>query len=67
MSKLFAKYTVYRVRDGQIMDDCFVLRPKNDPAALAAIQRYIEATQDRELADDLSAWIAPILRERDSL
>jgi hypothetical protein len=48
---LYAKYEV-RKRDEQV-EDCFVLEPKDDRAARAALKAYAAATENDELAEDL--------------
>lgn len=52
---LYSKYTV--LEDGEPVEDCFVLEPADDPAAIAAIEAYADATNDESLAEDLRAWI----------
>lgn len=47
-------YRKYRVeKDGEEIEDCFVLEPENDAAARMALGAYADATDDEELADDL--------------
>jgi hypothetical protein len=48
---LHAKYEVYR--DGEEIEDCFVLEPDNDPAAQVALRAYAMATGNDDLAEDL--------------
>lgn len=55
---LYGKYAVFE--DGEPVEGCFVLEPESDPAALAAMKTYAQATDDHELAEDLEAWIAAI-------
>lgn len=54
------KYNVFKVSDGSPVYDCFVLRPDRDKAALAALQRYAEVTENKELARDILKWIRDI-------
>ncbi|WHY76245.1 hypothetical protein QNH20_19260 [Neobacillus sp. WH10] len=35
----------------------FVLKPSEDPAAIAAIKKYAEVTEKKELSDDLINWM----------
>jgi len=51
---LFSKYIVRKTSDGSPVDNCFVLRPDKDPAAVTAIRAYAEATDNSFLADDLA-------------
>ncbi len=59
---LYQKYEVYRsaggdsISPGKRVDGCFVLKPREDAAALAAIIHYAELTPDDKLRDDLYAW-----------
>jgi len=47
-------YTKYEVRkDGEPVEDCFVLEPGDDRAARAALKAYAAATENDDLADDL--------------
>jgi hypothetical protein len=46
-----------------ILDDCFVLRPKKDAAARAALLAYADHTPDKNLARDLRAWITRAYQE----
>lgn len=54
---LKVKYNVYKTKDGALVNNCFVLRPDKDPAAVVALQAYAGATGNRELAHDLLAWV----------
>ena len=48
---LYAKYDV--TKDGESVEDCFVLEPEDDRAARAALKAYAAATENDELAEDL--------------
>jgi len=37
---LRVKYNVTKVSDGSVVNDCFVLRPDKDPAAVAVLRAY---------------------------
>ncbi len=54
---LYGKYLVVKVVDGTVIEDCFILRPDKDPAAVVALQAYATATENRTLADDLYKWV----------
>lgn len=54
---LYAKYMVIKVVDGTVIEDCFILRPDKDPAAVKALQAYAEATENKVLANDIYAWV----------
>lgn len=55
---LYAKYEVYK--DGEEVEDCFVLEPESDPAAREALVAYAMHTDSDELATDLAEWVADI-------
>jgi hypothetical protein len=52
---LHEKYDVYE--DNEPVQDCFVLRPHNDPAAKEALLVYAEQTDNKALAQDLRDWV----------
>ncbi len=54
---LKAKYHVFKANTGEIVNNCFVLRPDKDPAAIAAIQVYASTTSNKDLASDLIQWV----------
>ena len=58
MSGLYKKYDVQR--DGESVDECFVLRPETDDAARSALVAYAQHTPNQELADDLWEWVRRI-------
>lgn len=53
---LYGKYDVRK--DGDRVDDCFVLEPSSDPAAREALRAYAESTENEALADDLREWVS---------
>ena len=61
MTKLYAKYKVIKNSTNEEVDGCFVLRPKNDPAAFKALVIYAQEADDEELANDLLFWLAEIV------
>lgn len=52
---LYEKFEVYR--GGELVDDCFVLRPEVDPAAYEALKTYADETDNETLGADLREWI----------
>lgn len=56
---LMAKYIVHKAKTGETVNNCFVLRPDRDAAAVAAIRTYAAATKNRTLAADLIQWVGP--------
>lgn len=51
------KYMIIKVVDGTAIEDCFVIHPGKDPAAVAALQAYAQATENRMLADEIYRWV----------
>ncbi|MNI77694.1 hypothetical protein D3C73_1340050 [compost metagenome] len=59
MSKgLYNKYMVFKSNTGEVVEECFVLRPQKDPAARIALLEYASATYNTELAQDISLWLS---------
>lgn len=54
---LCVKYDVKKVETGETVNNCFVLRPDKDPAAVAALRTYARVTPNKALANDIMAWI----------
>ena len=54
---LYVKYHVTKIRDGKVVDGCFVLRPDIDPAAVEALRVYAKTTDNRMLAHDINVWM----------
>ncbi len=54
---LYDKYVVIKVVDGTVIENCFILKPDSDPAAVKALQAYAAATDNKVLAADLFAWV----------
>lgn len=60
---LYDKYIVIKVVDGTVIENCFILRPDKDPAAVKALQAYAAATENKVLANDIYAWVGkPMLK-----
>lgn len=53
---LYSKYEVKKRSDGTPVNNCFVLRPDRDDAAIAAMLAYADATSDSQLAKELREW-----------
>ena len=53
------KYIVRNAETGRAVENCFVLRPEKDLAAVAAIRAYAAATDNTILAADLLEWVGP--------
>ena len=51
------KYIVLKADTGKCVDNCFVLRPDKDAAAVAALRAYAEATDNETLATDIINWV----------
>lgn len=60
---LYEKYEVYK--DGERVEDCFVLEPANDRAAWRALEVYASVTENEELAADLDDLLARTEDEHD--
>lgn len=61
---LYAKYEV--TKNGERVENCFVLEPENDSAAREALIRYAEETDDEQLADDLREWVTSLCTRGDA-
>lgn len=57
MEGLKIKYDVFKVNTGEPVYNCFVLRPSIDKAAIEALKRYAEVTENKELAGDIIVWV----------
>ena len=56
-SGLKAKYLVFKGDTGEKLENCFVLRPEKDPAAVEALRAYARATGNQTLAEDIYNWV----------
>lgn len=62
------KFVVKHYRRGDLLDgEAFVLVPERDPAAIAALRAYADATPDPELAERLQAWTSMFDDEAQSI
>lgn len=62
-SGLYEKYDVRK--DGEPVEDCFVLEPEDDPAARVALSAYAGHTDDEDLRSDLNGWLHQIWNRQD--
>ena len=54
---LKAKYLVFKADTGEIVENCFVLRPDKDTASIVALRAYASATDNETLAKDIYNWV----------
>lgn len=57
---LRCKYIVRKADSGEYVEDCFVLRPQKDRAAIVALVAYAGATDNEILRDDILQWVERI-------
>lgn len=62
---LKVKYRVFKVRNNEPIENCFVLRPDKDPAARAALECYANKTPNDQLAWDILKWLESMGGEKD--
>lgn len=60
---LYDKYMVIKVVDGTVIENCFILRPDKDPAAVKALQAYAAETENNVLANEIYAWVGKLLQK----
>lgn len=51
------KFLVFKSDTGEMIENCFVLRPDKDQAAVAALRAYAGATDNKTLANDIIDWV----------
>lgn len=51
------KYLVFKSDTGEMVENCFVLRPGKDPAAVEALRAYARATDNATLSADIVNWV----------
>lgn len=51
------KYIVLKAGTGERVENCFVLRPDKDSAAVAALRAYARFTENKTLANDIINWV----------
>lgn len=55
---LYSKYKVFKASTGeQVKEKCFVLIPSKDKAARHALLSYAAFTDDKQLGEDIEAWV----------
>lgn len=54
---LKAKYLVFKADTGKVVDNCFILCPDKDAAAVEALRAYANATDNKTLAEDIYRWV----------
>jgi uncharacterized Zn finger protein (UPF0148 family) len=58
---LYNKYQIINRETGNEADgQYFVLKPVNDPAARAALMAYAEASDNQQLAMDITVWVSSL-------
>ncbi|WP_289141511.1 hypothetical protein [uncultured Brevibacillus sp.] len=62
---LVVKYDVRKVDTGKLVNNCFVLRPDKDPAAIDALIEYALRTENVELQQDIAVWLKQIAGKED--
>lgn|GEM_PF-6899270 len=50
---------MFKAKDNFPVENCFVLCPDRDPAAVAALTAYAKATDNKQLREDILNWITP--------
>lgn len=51
------KYIVFKSDTGEMVENCFVLRPDKDHAAVAALRAYAGVTENETLSADIINWV----------
>lgn len=51
------KYIVFKSDTGEMVENCFVLRPDKDPAAVAALRAYAGVSGNETLSADIINWV----------
>ena len=54
---LKAKYLVFKADTGAKVDNCFILRPDKDSAAVEALRAYARNAENETLAQDIYDWV----------
>lgn len=61
---LYVKYDVKKAGTDEVVNDCFVLRPDRDPAAVAALMMYASVTDNKQLSQDMFHWLKMCEQEK---
>ena len=51
------KFLVFKSDTAEMVEDCFVLRPDKDPAAVEALRAYARTTDNATLSADIVNWV----------
>lgn len=51
------KYLVFKSNTGEMVENCFVLQPDKDSAAVEALRAYARATDNAVLSADILNWV----------
>lgn len=51
------KFLVFKSDTGEMVENCFVLRPDKDPAAVMALRAYAGTTENDTLSADIINWV----------
>ena len=51
------KFLVFKSDTGEMVENCFILRPDKDPAAVEALRAYAGATDNATLSADILNWV----------
>lgn len=54
---LKAKYLVFKADTGEMVENCFILRPDKDAAAVEALRAYAKVTDNETLKNDIYNWV----------
>ena len=54
---LKGKYLVFKADTGEQVENCFILRPDKDAAAVEALRAYAKVTDNETLAKDIYNWV----------
>ena len=57
------KFLVFKSDSGEMVENCFVLRPDKDPAAVSALRAYADATDNKVLSADIINWVGAERKE----
>ena len=54
------KYFVFKSDTGELVENCFILRPDRDETAKEALRAYARSTDNKQLAHDIFCWVGPL-------
>ncbi len=61
---LYGKYTVVKNSTGELVTDCFVLKPSKDETARKALLFYADNCKIPQLSDDIKEWLQELKEMR---